>query len=330
MKKAQYKFRGPIPQDAIEVVEFELAPPDTGEVLIEVLAAPINPSDLGLLFGPADMQSATSGGSADRPVVTAPIPSGLMKSVTARLDQPMPVGNEGAGIVVDAGASDAAQALIGKTVAVIGGAMYSQYRVAPAAMCLPLPDGTTPAEGASCFVNPLTALGMVETMRLEGHSALVHTAAASNLGQMLNKICLADDVALVNIVRRPEQEDILRSIGATPSVIVDVAPVEVRPGDRFLLCSDGLSGVVTDSEIGAVLLSESPESAVRMLVDLANQRGGPDNVTVMVTAIPGEPMGGAIASGWETGTAAGTFGRVRWIAAAAALIVALLALLLIR
>jgi NADPH2:quinone reductase len=188
--------------------------PGPDDIVIRVEASPINPSDLGLLFGPADMQQATSGGSADRPVVNAPVPAGLMKSVAARLDQPMPVGNEGSGIVIDAGTSDAAQALIGKTVAVIGGAMYSQYKVAPAGMCLPLPDGTTPAEGASCFVNPLTALGMVETMRLEGHSALVHTAAASNLGQMLNKICLADDIQLVNIVRREEQEEILRSIGA--------------------------------------------------------------------------------------------------------------------
>jgi hypothetical protein len=182
--------------------------------VLRVEGTPINPSDLGLLFGPADMQKAKRSGTADRPVVTAPVPSELMKSVAARLDQAMPVGNEGAGIVVAAGESEAAQALLGRTVAAIGGAMYSQYRVVPAAMCLPLPEGTTPKEGASCFVNPLTALGMVETMRLEGHSALVHTAAASNLGQMLNKICIADGIPLVNIVRRPEQEELLRSIGA--------------------------------------------------------------------------------------------------------------------
>ncbi len=198
----------------IALATVETPAPGPDDVVIRIEAAPINPSDLGLLFGPADMQAATSSGSADRPVITAPIPAGLMKMVTARLDQAMPVGNEGAGIVVGAGSSEAAQALLGKTVAVIGGAMYSQYRVAPAAMCLLLTEGTTPAEGASCFVNPLTALGMVETMRLEGHSALVHTAAASNLGQMLNKICLADDIALVNIVRREEQEELLRSIGA--------------------------------------------------------------------------------------------------------------------
>jgi NADPH2:quinone reductase len=116
--------------------------------------------------------------------------------------------------VVKAGASPAAQALVGKTVAVFGGSMYSQYRLARAADCLVLPPGTTPAEGASCFVNPLTALGMVGTMRREGHTALVHTAAASNLGQMLNKICLKDGVDLVNIVRSAEQADILTRIGA--------------------------------------------------------------------------------------------------------------------
>ena len=109
----------------------------------------------------------------------------MMRAAAARIDQPMPVGNEGAGVVVSAGSSPAAQALLGKTVAMLGGAMYAQYRTIKAANCLPLPEGTTPAEGASCFVNPLTALGMVETMRREGHRALVHTAAASNLGQML-------------------------------------------------------------------------------------------------------------------------------------------------
>ena len=77
-----------------------------------------------------------------------------------------------------------------------------------------LPAGTTPADGASWFVNPLTALGMTETMRRENHKALVHTAAASNLGQMLNKICIKDGIGLVNIVRSKEQADILHKIGA--------------------------------------------------------------------------------------------------------------------
>ena len=134
--------------------------------------------------------------------------------MAGRADQSMPVGNEGAGVVIKAGASSAAQALLGKTVALIGGAMYAQHRCIKAEQCLPLPAGTTPAEGASCFVNPLTALGMVETMKREGHKALVHTAAASNLGQMLNRICLKDGIALVNIVRKPEQAKLLRDAGA--------------------------------------------------------------------------------------------------------------------
>jgi len=188
--------------------------PAANEVVVRVEAAPMNPSDLGLLFGAADMRTAKASGTASRPVVTASIPEVAMKSMAARLDQSMQVGNEGAGVVVAAGASPAAQALMGRTVAMIGGAMYTQYRCIDAAQCMPLPEGTTPAEGASSFVNPLTALGMVETMRREGHKALVHTAAASNLGQMLNRICIQDGIGLVNIVRKKEQEDILRAIGA--------------------------------------------------------------------------------------------------------------------
>ena len=182
------------------------------EVLVRVLASPINPSDLGLLLGPADMSTARAGGTADSPTLTATVPPQLMKGIALRVDQSMMVGNEGAGVVVKAGAD--AQKLLGKTVAVLGGGMYAQYRVAKAAACLVLPDGATPAEGASCFVNPLTALSMVETMRRENHTALVHTAAASNLGQMLNKICMKDGVALVNIVRSAEQAETLRKLGA--------------------------------------------------------------------------------------------------------------------
>jgi NADPH:quinone reductase-like Zn-dependent oxidoreductase len=188
--------------------------PGPDEVLVRVEASPINPSDLGLLVGAADMSTARTSGTGDAAVVTAKVPDGAMKAMAGRLDESMPVGNEGAGVVIKAGSSDAAQALLGKTVAMIGGAMYAQYRCLRAKDVLPLPPGTTPAEGASCFVNPLTSLGMVETMRREGHKALVHTAAASNLGQMLNKICLKDGVGLVNIVRSAEQGDILRKLGA--------------------------------------------------------------------------------------------------------------------
>jgi len=169
------------------------------------------------------MTTAKASGTKEAPVVTAKVPEAGMKAMAGRLDESMPVGNEGAGVVITTGSSDAAKALMGKTVAMIGGAMYAQYRCLKVNECLPLPAGTTPAEGASCFVNPLTALGMTETMRREGHKALVHTAAASNLGQMLNKICLKDGIGLVNIVRSPQQADILRKIGAK-HVVDSTAP----------------------------------------------------------------------------------------------------------
>lgn len=198
----------------LSLVEVPTPEPAADEVLIRVEAAPLNPSDLGLLFGAADMSTARQSGTDARPVITAGIPEGLMKAMAARVGQSLPVGNEGAGTVVAAGASPAAQALLGRTVATFGGAMYSQFRCVKAAQCLPLPPGTTAADGASCFVNPLTALGMLETMRREGHTALVHTAAASNLGQMLNRLCLADGIGLVNVVRSEQQEQLLREQGA--------------------------------------------------------------------------------------------------------------------
>ncbi|MDG1232525.1 MAG: zinc-binding dehydrogenase [Pseudomonadales bacterium] len=188
--------------------------PADDEVLVRVEASPINPSDLGLLFGMADMTTAAASGSPDSPLVTATIPEGLRKAVAARAGQSLPVGNEGGGVVVEAGTSEGAQALLGKTVGILGGAMYTQYRVVKAKQCLMMHDGVTSAESASCFVNPLTALGMVETMKAEGFTALCHTAAASNLGQMLQKICLKDGVDLVNVVRKQEQVDLLKGIGA--------------------------------------------------------------------------------------------------------------------
>src|SRR5450755_2804353 len=200
----------------LEISLLSVPTPEPGpdEVLVRVEASPINPSDLGLLVGAADMSTAKASGTKEHPVITAKVPEAGMKAMAGRLAESLPVGNEGAGVVIKTGTSDAAKALMGKTVAMIGGAMYAQYRCLKVSECLPLPDGTTPAEGASCFVNPLTALGMTETMRREGHKALVHTAAASNLGQMLNKICLKDGIPLVNIVRSTEQADILRKIGA--------------------------------------------------------------------------------------------------------------------
>ena len=221
----------------------DLAPDD---VVVRIEAAPVNPSDIGLLFGAADMRTARQTGTPTQPVVTATIPDKFMPCMAARLGQSMPVGNEGAGVVVDTGSSPAARALLGKTVAVLGGAMYSQLRCVKAAQCLVLPEGTTPAEGASCFVNPLTSLGMVETMRREGHTALVHTAAASNLGQMLNKICIKDNIDLVNIVRKPEQAALLRVLGAryvcdtsAPSFMDDLTAALVATGATIAFDATG-------------------------------------------------------------------------------------------
>jgi NADPH:quinone reductase-like Zn-dependent oxidoreductase len=231
----------------ISLVSVPTPEPGPDEVVVRVEAAPINPSDLGLLVGAADMATAKLSGTKESPVITAKVSEPGMKAMAGRLDDSMPVGNEGAGVVVKTGSSDSAKALMGKTVAMIGGAMYSQYRCLKVAECLPLPAGTTPAEGASCFVNPLTSLGMTETMRREGHKALVHTAAASNLGQMLNKICLKDGIGLVNIVRSFQQADILRKIGAkhvvdstAPSFMEDLTEALVQTGAT--LAFDAIGG----------------------------------------------------------------------------------------
>jgi NADPH:quinone reductase-like Zn-dependent oxidoreductase len=198
----------------LSLAEVTIAEPGPDQVVVRVEATPINPSDLGLLLGPADMSTAQASGSGAAIKVTAKVPAQALPFIAARLDQAMPVGNEGAGTVIKAGSSEAAGALMGKTVSMIGGGMYTQYRLLKATDCQALPAGTTAAEGASWFVNPLTALGMTETMRREGHKALVHTAAASNLGQMLVKICKEDGIPLVNIVRSAEQARLLSGIGA--------------------------------------------------------------------------------------------------------------------
>lgn len=190
-----------------------LAELKSDEVRVEVRAAPINPSDLGLLVGPADVSAAVARGEGVARSLTAPVPPNLMRLVAARVEQSMPLGNEGAGVVVEAGASPAAQALLGRRVAALSGRMYARYSTAKAESCLALPDDADFADGASAFVNPLTALAMVETMRAEDFTGLVHTAAASNLGRMLNRVCLADGVPLVSIVRSPAQAAILRGEG---------------------------------------------------------------------------------------------------------------------
>ena len=199
----------------LSLADVPMPEPRENEVLVRVQATPINPSDLALLLGMADLDSLATRGTPDRPVTTARMPEKVMRGLASRVGESMPVGNEGAGVVVKAGASPAAQALVGRTVGLLGGAMYGEYRCVHVAQAMALPEGATAADGASCFVNPLTSLSMVETMRREGHTALVHTAAASNLGQMLNRICQKDQVPLVNIVRKPEQVELLRSQGAT-------------------------------------------------------------------------------------------------------------------
>ena len=197
---------------AVTLERIEVPSPAADEVIVRMEAAPINPSDLGNMFAGADMSTVSP--CADGIGVEAQLSPGVLRAAAARLGDPLPMGNEGSGVVIDAGASASAQGLLGRTVALRTGA-YAQYRSIAADHCLVLPEGIAPQQAASCFVNPLTALGMVETMRLEGHTALVHTAAASNLGQMLQKICIADGVQLVNIVRKPEQAELLRALGAT-------------------------------------------------------------------------------------------------------------------
>jgi NADPH:quinone reductase len=243
----------------------EAAVPESArdEVLVRIEAAPLNPSDIILLLGPAELSTIRAAGSSDRPSVTASVPQPSLAGMAGRLDQAVPVGNEGAGIVVDAGAN--AHELIGRTVATRSNfGMYAQYRVTKASDCMLLPEGTTPRQGASAFINPLSALGMVETMHREGHTALVHTAAASNLGQMLNRVCIADGIALVNIVRSQEQLDILRGMGAkyvldsnSPTFNADLTDALAETGAT--LAFDAISG----GTMASTILAGMEQAAVR-------------------------------------------------------------------
>ena len=242
----------------ISLDEVNVPEPGDGEVLIKVQATPINPSDLGLLVGPADISSLKEVKKGS--VIEMKVPDGLIRSVAARFDQNLPVGNEGAGIVESAGKG--AEHLIGKTVGLAGGAMYSEYRCVPASSCLVMNDATTAEQAASCFVNPLTALGMIETMKMENHTGLVHTAAASNLGQMLIKICLSEDIPLVNVVRKEEHVEMLKSLGANfvcnsslDSFMDDLVEALVQSGSTLGFDATGggkLSGqILTAMEVAA-------------------------------------------------------------------------------
>ncbi len=202
----------------LAIQETAVDAPGDDQVVVRIEAAPINPSDLGMMFAAGDVAGATAGGTDGFPSADVPVPAVALAAQRARLGKPMPVGNEGGGVIVAAGASPAAQALLGKTVGFLSGNAYAQYRTLHVSQCLGMADGTDPADAAAAFVNPLTALGMVETMRSEGHTALVHTVGASNLGLMLNRICRDDGVGLVNIVRKPEHVDLLKSQGAEHAV----------------------------------------------------------------------------------------------------------------
>ena len=247
----------------LSLAEVAVAAPVGDEILVKVEGSPINPSDLGLLVGAADVSTARSAGG----VTTATVPPAFMRAMAGRLDESMPVGNEGAGTVIAAGPDPAAQALVGKKVAMLGGAMYAQYRTLKAGAVLPLPEGASAADGASCFVNPLTALSMVEVMKLEGHKALVHTAAASNLGQMLVKICLKDGVDLVNIVRSPEQAKLLTDLGAKH--VVDSSAASFM--EDLVAALSATDATIAFDAIGGGKLASQILSAMEQA---ANSKGG--------------------------------------------------------
>ncbi|UUZ64612.1 zinc-binding dehydrogenase [Polaromonas sp. P1-6] len=235
-----------------------LPEPGHDEVLIRVLATPINPSDLGWLFGTADIGTAQEAGSTDAPLLTARIPLAGMPAMASRIGTPLPVGNEGAGVVVATGASPEAQVLLGKKVCTLSGGMYAQYRCTKAALCMELPEDVTATEGASCFVNPLTALSLLDAMKRDGHQAVVQTAAASNLGQMVLRICLKDGIEIVNVVRSQAQEELLRSQGArhvfnstSPTFTQDITACLLETGATAVF--DAIAGGATGTQILACI-----------------------------------------------------------------------------
>jgi NADPH:quinone reductase-like Zn-dependent oxidoreductase len=193
----------------LEVAEATFPVPTGNQVLVKMEGAPINPSDLAILTSAADFANAEYAPGK----VIATMPEPFLSGQKGRHGQRLPAGNEGAGTVIATGDSDMARALMGARVACVPGNAFSQYAIADAMMCLPLGDHTS-EQGASSFVNPMTALGFVETAKMEGHDAIIHLAAASNLGQMLNRICIEDGMKLVNIVRKAEHVDLLKSQGA--------------------------------------------------------------------------------------------------------------------
>jgi len=196
------------------LVEATVKAPEPDEVVVAIEASPINPSDLGLMFGAADLSTLRESERDGQPALIVDVPPAAMRAMAPRIGHWMAVGNEASGRVVEAGQSEAAQRLLGKRVGMFGGEMYATHRCIPLSQCLEFPDAVSAEQAASCFVNPMTALGFLETRNIEGQKAMVHTAAASNLGQMLVRLCQADDIPLVNIVRSEEQVALLRAMGA--------------------------------------------------------------------------------------------------------------------
>ncbi|MTH78419.1 zinc-binding dehydrogenase [Paracoccus aestuariivivens] len=267
MSRTSLELRSTITPDGILRINLERVPvpePAAGELLVRVEAAPINPSDLGLLLGPADMASLKAEGTAADPVLTAKVSEQGLAAVRARVGQSMPVGNEGAGTVIAAG-PDLAH-LVGKRVSMIGGAMYAELRLIPLQACIVLPDGASAAEGASMFVNPLTALGFIETMRAEGHQAIIHVPAASNLGQMLVRICKDDGIGLVNIVRSPQQAAMLRDLGATH--VVDSSAPDFREKLEHAIAEKGATlafDAIGGGEMTGTILNAMEAVALRSM-----------------------------------------------------------------
>ena len=263
------------PDGELEVSLANVPVPDPGpdEVVVRIEAAPINPSDLGLLIGPADVATARRGGTAEAPTLVARVPERILPALATRLGKPLPVGNEGAGTVIAAGSSPAAQALKGKLVAAWGGAMYAQYRCIHADMCLELPAGARAEDGASAFINPLTALYFLETVKREGQRALVNTAGASNLGQMLVRLCARDGIELVSIVRSAEQAAVLKQLGATHVLDSSASGfagdlVDAMAETKALIAFDAIGG----GKLGGQILG-AMEQAVNRGVTVYNRYG---------------------------------------------------------
>jgi NADPH:quinone reductase-like Zn-dependent oxidoreductase len=198
----------------LRLAEEPIVQPGPDEVVLRLEAVPINPSDLMTLLAAADPAKARGGGSAGRPEVTIPLAPEAAQAYAGRFGLPLEPGLAGAGTVVAAGGN--CERMIGRRVAALSmrQGTFGQYVTVANAECALLPQGVSSRDAADVFCNPMTALAIAETVRLEGHGALIHTAAASNLGRMLLRICREDGIPLVNIVRREQQAAQLVALGA--------------------------------------------------------------------------------------------------------------------